>query len=901
MHLLQKLPVILSLLLVAWGAPALAATYTVTNTSDSGPGSLRQAMLDARATGADDEIVFAPATNGTPIVLASPLPNLQASGGGLTVTGNGAAQTVISGDGQYRILTTEAQDPIRLTLQALTLRGGSVGSGERGGAVRFVGTGSSSLTIDSVEFTDNRASIGGALASSAPVVIRNSTFQGNYAAGFATAMFIDNTSVQAENVTVSGNDGAGAQIQIEGAAGSGRFVHLSMVNNAGPVGLGAYNNGSFTLINSIVTRSATTSPYDLEVRNGGSVNAADSVHNVIGGMNGIVGLVDGVNGNQISAASPLVGTLGNYGGPTRTLPLLPGSPALDAGAAAVGLPAADQRGVARVGAPDVGAFESRGFVLSAASGGAQAAYVNTAFANPLVVQVTANVPTEPVEGGQVVFSAPGSGASAALAAPTTATLGSDGLAQTSATANANAGSYNVAAASGVLATAFALTNKAAAGVVVNPTAGLVTTEAGGTASFTVVLNSEPGAMVTVPVASTNTAEGTVSVATLTFTPANWNVPQTVTVTGVDDALADGPVAYGITVGPSSSSDAYYVRPQQTVTATNANNDFTIGGTVTGLSGAGLVLQNNGGGDLPVSAGSFTFAAPVVQGSAYSVTVYTQPPGQTCTVSQGSGTVGMAPVTNVQVACAASTYTLGGTATGLTASNLVLRNGGEDLPVTASGAFLFTQPVAHGGSYAVTIATQPTGQRCTLANASGGNVTASVNNLQVACTPYFEGTTVPATGAGGTGSATFTGGGPACRFDLGATGFEAAPAALPPGRTLPQGLLRIQLVGCTAAVAMEVTWPEPVASYTKYGLAASTDTQPSFFTPANLAISGRTVRFTLTDGQQGDDDWTADGSIADPSGPTTPLAAAQAIPTLSEGGLLLLSAALLGLLALRRRA
>jgi len=898
MQLLQKLPVVLSLLLAVGGAPALAATYTVVNTNDSGVGSLRQAMLDARATADDDEIVFAPATNGTPIVLASPLPNLQASGGGLIVTGNGVAHTVISGDGQYRILTTEAQDPIRLTLQALTLRGGRVGSGERGGAVRFVGTGSSSLTIDSVEFTDNQASIGSAVASSAPVVVRNSTFQGNYATGFATAMFIDNTSVQTENVTVSGDTSMGAFIHVEGAAGTGRFVHLSMANNTGSVGVGAYGGASITLINSIVTTSGT---YDLEVRTGGTVDAANSVHNVIGTMNG-GGLVQGVNGNQVDVTNPLVGPLGDYGGSIRTLPLLPGSPALDAGTTAVGLPATDQRGLARVGAPDVGAFESRGFVLSAASGGAQAAYVNTAFANPLVVQVTANAPTEPVEGGQVVFSAPGSGASAALAAPTTVTLGSDGLAQTSATANASAGSYNVAAASGALATAFALTNKAAAGVVANPTSGLVTTEAGGTASFTVVLNSEPGALVTVPVASTNTAEGTVSAATLTFTPANWNVPQTVTVTGVDDALADGPVAYGITVGPSSSSDAYYVRPQQTVAATNANNDFTLGGTVTGLSGAGLVLQNNGGGDLSVaSAGSFTFAAPVVQGSAYSVTVRTQPPGQTCTVSQSSGTVGMAPVTNVQVACAASTYTLGGTATGLTASNLVLRNGGEDLPVTASGAFVFTQPVAHGGSYAVTIAAQPTGQRCTVANASGNNMTANVGNLQVACAPYFEGTTVPANGAGDTGSATFTGGGPACRFDLGATGFEAAPAALPPGRTLPQGLLRIQLVGCTAAVTMEVTWPEPVAGYTKYGLAASTDTQPSFFTPANLAISGRTVRFTLTDGQQGDDDWTADGSIADPSGPTTLLAGAQAIPTLSEGGLLLLSAALLGLLALRRRA
>ena len=250
----------------------------------------------------------------------------------------------------------------------------------------------------------------------------------------------------------------------------------------------------------------------------------------------------------------------------------------------------------------------------------------------------------------------------------------------------------------------------------------------------------------------------------------------------------------------------------------------------------------------------------------------------------------------------ATYTVGGTTSGLTGTGLLLRNGGEDLPVAANGAFTFTGTVADGGSYAVTIAAQPTGQRCTIANASGSNVSASVSNVQVACVPYFEGTTVPASGAGGTGRATFTGGGPACRFDLGATGFEAAPATPPPGRTLPQGLLRVRLVNCTAAVAMEITWPEPVAGYTKYGLADRTDTLPSYFAPTGLAISGRTVRFTLTDDQQGDDDWTPNGTIADPSGPTALAAApggAQAIPTLSEGGLLLLTA-LLALLALRRR-
>src|SRR5262249_61950982 len=76
------------------------------------------------------------------------------------------------------------------------------------------------------------------------------------------------------------------------------------------------------------------------------------------------------------------------------------------------------------------------------------------------------------------------------------------------------------------------------GIRVTPTTGLVTTEAGGTATFGVVLTSQPTADVTVTLSSSNPAEGTASVASLTFTPADWNVAQSVTVTGVDDFVAD---------------------------------------------------------------------------------------------------------------------------------------------------------------------------------------------------------------------------------------------------------------------------------------------------------------------------------------------------------------------------
>ncbi len=93
--------------------------------------------------------------------------------------------------------------------------------------------------------------------------------------------------------------------------------------------------------------------------------------------------------------------------------------------------------------------------------------------------------------------------------------------------------------------------------IVTPTSGLVTTEAGGKATFTVTLNTQPTADVTIPVSSSDTTEGTVSTASLTFTPANWNVPQTVIVTGVDDAIVDGDVAYTIVLGAATSADPAY--------------------------------------------------------------------------------------------------------------------------------------------------------------------------------------------------------------------------------------------------------------------------------------------------------------------------------------------------------
>ncbi len=111
-----------------------------------------------------------------------------------------------------------------------------------------------------------------------------------------------------------------------------------------------------------------------------------------------------------------------------------------------------------------------------------------------------------------------------------------------------------------------------AGVVVNPTSGLTTTEAGGTATFSVMLQSAPTAPVTVALASGDASEGAVSPTELVFTAANWFTAQTATVTGVNDAVDDGDVAYAIVTAISSGDPLYAAIDPADVGVTNLDDD-----------------------------------------------------------------------------------------------------------------------------------------------------------------------------------------------------------------------------------------------------------------------------------------------------------------------------------------
>jgi len=175
----------------------------------------------------------------------------------------------------------------------------------------------------------------------------------------------------------------------------------------------------------------------------------------------------------------------------------------------------------------------------------------------------------------------------------------------------------------------------------------------------------------------------------------------------------------------------------TVTVVCSDKAYSLGGSITGLSTAGLMLAN--GTDTvspPANASSFTFATPVAYTSGYLVSITAQPTGLTCTVSAGTNTMPAAAVTSVVVTCSPNAYSLGGSVAGLTASGLVLTDGTDQLQV-APNASGFTMPtaLAFGSTYAVTVLTQPVGQHCTVTSGTGTIPAAAVTSVAVACSGW----------------------------------------------------------------------------------------------------------------------------------------------------------------------
>ena len=181
-------------------------------------------------------------------------------------------------------------------------------------------------------------------------------------------------------------------------------------------------------------------------------------------------------------------------------------------------------------------------------------------------------------------------------------------------------------------------------------------------------------------------------------------------------------------------------------SSGTSTSYTVGGSITSTVpfGSGLVLRNNGGDDLSLSSitppASYVFATPVVAGKPYNVTVLTHPssPTQLCSVTNGSGTMGSANVTNVNVSCTPA-YTVGvSSITGLTGTGLVLQNNGGDnllIPAGSGGPLTFNTPLLNGNPYNVTVLTQPhtPAQTCTLGGTTNSTIPGADVTVTVSCT------------------------------------------------------------------------------------------------------------------------------------------------------------------------
>jgi hypothetical protein len=246
---------------------------------------------------------------------------------------------------------------------------------------------------------------------------------------------------------------------------------------------------------------------------------------------------------------------------------------------------------------------------------------------------------------------------------------------------------------------------------------------------------ESAASVTLAFSPASHAFGTVAPgasATATFTLTNSGKAKSGAITlGLTGALSDFHVA-STTCGASLASKASctvsvaFAPPvgaaagaqSATLTASSASGAkahasltgtvaamHSIGGAVSGLQGSGLTLSD-GVDVLTVAPGATAFAFPtkLASGAAYAVAVSAQPsnPSQTCTVSNGTGTVGTADVTNVQVSCTTATYPLSITVYNGTCSGGYCGLQCATIPLTLSGSA--SASIDAAGSYTSTGAT-----------------------------------------------------------------------------------------------------------------------------------------------------------------------------------------------------
>jgi CSLREA domain-containing protein len=351
------------------------ATFTVINNSDSGAGSLRQAIIDANATVADDIIDFNFATGTSPytITLAAALPSIEttSTAGTLTITGLRASSlTIDANQGNFSIFTINTGS--NLSVSGVTVTGANtLGSG---GAFKNNGT----LTVTNSTLSGNSASNnGGGILNhgSATLNIFNSTISGNISSFYGGGIFNSTGgTLTVSNSTFDNNTGRyGGGISNQGTLtisnstlsgniatmysggiynqGTGSVINCTFSGNSAVTGGGIYNSNTLNIANTIIANSTSGGDY----AGGGTVNVTSPST----AANNLVSQGTFSWATTKTSAEINLGTLANNGGPTQTLALLTGSVAIGAGDATISNAAPvnglDQRGINRT-TSDIGAY-----------------------------------------------------------------------------------------------------------------------------------------------------------------------------------------------------------------------------------------------------------------------------------------------------------------------------------------------------------------------------------------------------------------------------------------------------------------------------------------------------------------------------------------------------------------
>lgn len=256
------------------------------------------------------------------------------------------------------------------------------------------------------------------------------------------------------------------------------------------------------------------------------------------------------------------------------------------------------------------------------------------------------------------------------------------------------------------------------GYTVIPTNNVLTTENGGTATFTVALHTQPTDTVTIAVSSGNILEGTVSPELLTFTPTDWNIPQTITVTGQDDAAIDGSVAYTIVLDPAVSTDLQYngLKPAN-VAAVNADNEagITVAPTsgLTTTEGGGtatfslhLNTQPSGDVTIPIFSANLTEGTVAVDHLTFTTADWNVDQPVVVTGANDFAVDGNVAYTIITGAATSAD----GNYQGLNASDVTVVNNDDDVAgvtVSASGPNGLTVIEGRTATYTVVLTSQPT--------------------------------------------------------------------------------------------------------------------------------------------------------------------------------------------------